>query len=769
MTEHRLLDPHSPATHFLGAVVVQAQDNQTGNLPGRNVIDGQQRLTTLQLLMDAAGSVLEEGGLDMLSGQLDVLTHNLELYVTGGDTRLKLRHTNRDQSAFDEVMNAEPPVNHDALKHSGSLVVRAHRFFVASVSDWLGDQTDPAYPARAATLVQVLTRGLQLVVIDLQAQENSQKIFETLNARGTPLTAADLVKNFVFQRLEAEGVDTRRAYAEDWSFESKFWDTEIGVGRYNVSRSSLFLNQWLVARLGEEIGPKSTFARFKHYVDHECGQKMSELLPLIKEQADVYQQWTLAAAEKDRALTATEMAVYRMSAAGVEVLKPVLLWLHDPELEIPTDVATEVIAATESWVVRRQLLRLNSGDLGRVVTDLIRTHRSSPPETLAERVRAHLTRLASASTYWPGDDEIRAGLLTENAYRRFPRGRLRMLLEAVEDSLRIAYKYPPVPRRGYPIEHVLPQKWEQHWAVEELEDQLNRGAHVHRLGNLTLLTESLNSSVSNGPWAHKRDKIARYDVFLMNRHFQRPATEIWDEDRIDARTQTMIDALLATWPVPEGHSGQVLQAIPTDHAWVELKHLLAAGLLPAGTRLLARPGRWGTTEAIVGADGRLEVDGQFFDTPTGAGKHVKGGITNGWTFWKLEDGRRLADVRSVYRGERPGQKKSSPPFDWSRLHSILEALPEGRWTTYGDLADAIGTAPQPLGAHITNCGQCANAHRVLTHQSRVAPNFAWSDPDDRRDPERMLAAEGVSFAAGRADSSKRLTSDDLSALVAEEP
>ena len=765
LADLRLSDSYTMATHFLGAVVVQAQDNQTGNLPARNVIDGQQRLTTLQLLMDAAGSVLDEGGMDALSGQLQVLTHNLELYVTGGGTRLKVRHTNRDQPAFDEVMNAEPPVDHDALKHSGSLLVRAHRFFVSAVSDWLGDPSDPAYPARATTLVQVLTRGLQLVVIDLQAQENSQEIFETLNARGTPLTAADLVKNFVFQRLEAEGVDTRRAYAEDWPFESTFWETEIGVGRYNVSRSSLFLNQWLVARVGEEISPKSTFTRFKHYVDHECGQKMSELLPLIKQQADLYQQWTLAAADTDRALSPTEMAVYRMGAAGVELLKPVLLWLHDPELDIPTDVATAVIAATESWVIRRQLLRLNSGDLGRVVADLIRTHRYSPSDELARRVRTHLTRLASASTYWPGDEEIRAGLLTENAYRRFPRGRLRMMLEAVEDSLRTAYKYPPVPRRGYPIEHVLPQNWVQHWPVEDLEAQLDRGAHVHRLGNLTLLTESLNGSVSNGPWDLKRDKVAKYDVFLMNRHFHNPATETWDEDQIDARTHTMIDALLATWPVPEGHTGQVLHTTPSDQGWVEVKHLVAVGLLPAGTRLLARPGRWATTEAIVGVDGRLEVDGQLFDTPSGAGKHVKGAITNGWMFWQLEDGRRLADVRSVYRGEQPEQKKSSPPFDWTRLHAILEALPEGRWTTYGDLADAVGTAPQPLGSHVTDCVQCANAHRVLTHHARFSPGFTWSDPEDHRDPEQMLQAEGVAFTGGKADPAKRLTSDDLTALV----
>ncbi|WP_375430161.1 DUF262 domain-containing protein [uncultured Friedmanniella sp.] len=766
LAELRLNDPYSSATHFLGAVVVQAQDNQTGNLPARNVIDGQQRMTTLQLLMDATGAVLEEAGRDTLSGQLELLTHNLELYVTGGATRLKLRHTNRDQAAFDEVMNTEPPVNHDGLKHAGSLLARAHRFFVAAVAEWLGEAPrDAALGDRAEVLVQVLTRGLQLVVIDLQAQENSQEIFETLNARGTPLTAADLVKNFVFQRLEAERVDTRLAYAQDWPFEATFWETEISVGRYNISRSSLFLNQWLGSRVGEEVSPKSTFTRFKHYVDYQSGQKMGDLLVLIKQQADLYQAWAVAAADPDRALTPTEMAVYRMGATGVELLRPVLLWLHDPELSIPADVANGVIRATESWMIRRQLLRLTSADLGRIVAELIRTHRTAPSAELVERVRNHLARLSSASSYWPGDDEIRVVLLTENAYRRFPRGRLRMLLEAVEDRLRSAYKYPPVPRRGYPIEHVLPQKWETHWPVEGLQAQLNRGAHVHRLGNLTLLTEGLNSAVSNSAWSTKRAKLAKHDVFLMNRHFSDPGIEVWDEGLIDARSQVMIQALLATWPVPEGHTGQVLHTAPTDQGWVEVKHLVAAGLLAPGTRLLPRPGRWGALEAVIMPDGNLELDGKIFQTPSGAGSHLRGGATNGWAFWRLEDGRKLADVRAAYRGEKPAQGSSEPAFDWSRLHAILEALPQGRWTAYSELADAVGTAPQPLGNHITSCQQCVNGYRILTHDGRVAEAFRWSDPQDHRDPALVLQAEGIFLLGGRADPSRRLSSDDLTDLV----
>ena len=82
----------------------------------------------------------------------------------------------------------------------------------------------------------------------------------SIHARGTPLTAADLVRNFVFQRLEAEGADTKKAYREDWPFETKFWTKEISVGRYFVSRSSLFLNQWkslpVMLRCPAQQGPK---------------------------------------------------------------------------------------------------------------------------------------------------------------------------------------------------------------------------------------------------------------------------------------------------------------------------------------------------------------------------------------------------------------------------------------------------------------------------------------------------------------------------------
>lgn len=765
LADSRLEDRYSNPTHFLGAVVIQAQEPVAGAVQANNIIDGQQRLTTLQLLMDATASVLDEAGSDSLAAQLDLLTHNQQMFVTDGAVRLKVRHTNRDQPAFDEVMDADPPVDYASLKHAGSLVARAHGYFTGAVTEWLGDTELDAFHVKATTLVDVLTRGLQLVAINLGVNENSQEIFETLNARGTPLTAADLIKNFVFQRLASEGSDTKKAYTEQWTFDTKFWETEVSVGRYPISRSSLFFNQWLVSRVGEEIGPKSTFTRFKYYVERESGQKVTDLLPIIKQQAALYEAWTIASEDPDKQLSRIELSVYRMKSSEVELLKPLMIWLHEPGRGCTTKVAAEVIAAAESWIIRRQLLRLTGSDLGRIVADLIRVNRDAAADELPDRVRAHLMRLNVSSTYWPGDEEIREALKDEQAYRRFKRGRLRMLLEAAEDRYRVATNQPSVPRRGYPIEHILPQKWSDNWTVEGLEAEQDRANHVHRLGNLTLLTSSLNSKVSNSAWPTKSAALHQHDTLLMNsRLLASVGDALWDESRIDERTSQLADILLKVWPVPEGHAGEVVDPQAKAPNWVELKHLITAKLLSPGVVLTPRAGDWGQKDAIVGADGMLEIDGQKFDSPSGAGRHVMGRVTNGWTFWRLSDGRKLSDVRAEFRGE---DTRTAPnAFDWSTLHATLEALPSGNWATYGSLADAIGTAPQPLGGHIASCPQCANAHRILASQGRIAQGFAWSDPTDLRDPEDVLLTEGVTFAEGKADPSRELTSEDLATLVA---
>jgi len=764
MAELRISQPGTQTRHFLGAIVLQAQDQPFGSVATHEVIDGQQRLTTLQLLFDAAAAVFSELDRPAYTSQLHTFTHNDASFVRQGMSLLKLKHTNKDREAFLEVMDAEPPIDYESLPHQKSRIVQAHAFFATSVAAWLGSPTNPSFTQRAESLVSVLASGLQMVVITLAADENSQEIFETLNARGTPLTAADLIKNFVFQRLDAEGADTQSAYEKIWPFDAKFWETEESVGRYNVSRSSLFLNQWLVSRTGEEIGLQSTFARFKVYMEHDAHRPMIDVLRDLQQEARHYQEWHEAARSTDRRLDPTQMCFYRMACLDTHVLKPLLLWLHAPGRSLPEMQVSRVINAAESWMMRRAILRLASSDMGRVVADAIRSLGGASPDEVAERIENHLSLLTVASTYWPGDDEVRRALGTEPVYRRFSAKRLRPLLEAVENDMRAETDGAQVTRWSLAIEHVLPQAWQEHWPVDGEAAQAHRDAMVHRFGNLTLLTAKLNSSVSNGSWTVKRAKLQEHDTILLNsRMLASFGADTWSESEIVARTDLMVSRVLAVWPVPAGHKGEVNGGRTRNTSSVTVGDLVIAGYLAPGTMLrLGRPEFTGFTSTVCDS-GDIEVDGVRHSSPSGAAWAIMHRPTNGWYDWMLEDGRRLDDVRSAYLGKVQATTRST--FEWQRMHSILESIPAGSWTTCDALADALDTAVQPVANHIATCDCCVNKHRVLKSNGLASPGFALADTADGQDLKAMLVEEGVLSFDGSADPKRQLTAEDLLTLA----
>ncbi len=206
---NRLLQ--SPSTtqmpHFLGAVVLQQLTSQTSDLQQRTVIDGQQRLTTLQLLLDALHTEIASAGATMPAARLEPLIANNEAFRRTNEDQFKVWPTNRDRPAFNEVMGAQHPVDYKNLAHGSSRMAKAHCFFAMQCREWLNADSPERLPFRAEAIERSARELLQIVVIDLTAGENAQEIFETLNARGAALTAADLIKNFVFQRMLEQGAD----------------------------------------------------------------------------------------------------------------------------------------------------------------------------------------------------------------------------------------------------------------------------------------------------------------------------------------------------------------------------------------------------------------------------------------------------------------------------------------------------------------------------------------------------------------------------------
>lgn len=641
--------------HFLGAIVVQQQPSEIGGLTVRTVIDGQQRLTTLQIFFDAVFGVLSDRGLVTLAQQIENLVRNQDAYITDPSDRYKVWPTNRDRPAFNEVMSTPLP-DYRKLTNRQSRLVEAHRFFLESVSEWL----EPSSGPRANALVSAMSHHLQLVVIDLQPDEDAQEIFETLNARGTPLTAADLIKNFIFQRLEKDDSDLLRAYEQYWQpFETPFWEAEISVGRVLYSRSSLFLTQWLIAMTGEEITVREVFSRFKRFATESLGS-IEELLPRLSRSAETYRAITEASTQKTGQLSDLELFVYRVGVLNTETFKPVLIWLTDPEQEpIPSDQMRKAIVALESWYLRRTLIRGTSKAYNHAMASLVRTLRENPRDKTGDVTEDFLRSQSSANLYWPGDVVVRDYLESTPIYRKLSRGKLRMVLEAVEDYRRgftggmtRSFSEQPVVRSGCTIEHIMPQDWRKNWPGDEyLPDGTSRNEVIHRLGNLVLVTQALNSKVSNGSWTDKRKALGHHSTLLTTKHVVDNYEETWSENDILRRTEEVVDDILAIWPVPAGHEGLPDSSSGRESSRVMVSDLVSAGILRPGQKVFARVQAHHGFEASIGDDGTIFVNGKRFDSPSPAAREVtKKQSEPGWWFWvtDLQTLYSLADAREEY-------------------------------------------------------------------------------------------------------------------------
>lgn len=170
---------------------------------------------------------------------------------------------------------------------------------------------------------------------------------------------------------------------------------------------------------------------------------------------------------------------------------------------------------------------------------------------------------------------------------------------------------------------------------------LDRDAVVDTLGNLTLLTQRLNSKVSNGPWSGEKGKraaLTAHDVLFLNRDLVEVSDDGWDEEKIAERTALLTDVVVNIWTVPEGHRSGGVQAAIDPSRRVELPDLIEFGLLTAGMTLYAHPkGQNAGQTATLLPDGQLDVNGTVFDSPSGAAKAISGSIRNGWRFFVVDE------------------------------------------------------------------------------------------------------------------------------------
>ncbi|TDC41417.1 DUF262 domain-containing protein [Micromonospora sp. KC213] len=538
--------------HFLGAIVCDQLAAAVGGLDLRAVIDGQQRLTTVQLVLRGVLDVLMEHD-SPRARQVRRLLENHPDIVDSPEERHKLWPRRKDREVWPVAMA-------DILPDKGDhLYLQARRYFSQRTRAAVQDE-----PEHLDVLVDALLDLFKLVVIDLEDNDDAQVIFEVLNGRQTPLSAADLVKNLLFLRGElCDEKELEKVYDTYWApFDEQWWKAEVGRGHAQRGRRDVLLSGWLTAVSRSEASVSHLYSQVRGYLDR-ADRKTVDVLAELHGFGRAYR--VVVGAEPAESET-LRRSYQRLDTLGITTATPLLMWLRT----LPPDHLTArshalVVRAVESWVVRRLLVGANTRGYGKVFVDVLRAATDQAPADHALIVDAALRVLRGVdNTLWPDDDELVKAFATRKFYGNLTQERIRLVLGAIDQHLQESNPKTEPATFQYEklqIEHVMPRQWRQHWPLHSADDagQLieaqRRDEAIHRIGNLTLVTPTFNGSVSNAGWAVKRPAFAEQSKLQINGSIA--VREAWSVEAIDERGGTLARLAAEVWPrfsLPEASS-----------------------------------------------------------------------------------------------------------------------------------------------------------------------------------------------------------------------
>ena len=507
-------DAHAKA-HFLGSIVYIGAEDNTADVPRWLVIDGQQRLTTVTLLMAALRDHLKRVGEsdDFPTTAAAVEDRFLQNRHAKADRRMKLALRRVDQETLAAILGgAELP------KSSSARVRENYELFLGRLAE--------------ADLASVW-RGLgKLVVVHVsltRGQDDPQLIFESLNSTGLDLTQADLIRNFVLMRLDEE--EQTRLYVEYWQ------PIEVAFGtRYRGDFDKL-ARDWLTLHLkpSKQLRADTIYQHFRDFFARAATERsIEDILAELRRFARYFVAFSHG--QESRPRLAASFARLR---SLVDVATPVVLRLYDGFDRAKTlseDAFVEAIELLESYVFRRSVCDLQTRSLGQIFATI--AYRVSDEQPL-ESVKVALARQGKTRRF-PSDDEFRVALATRDVYDMRNR---KYLLERLENDSK-----EKIDTSSFTIEHVLPQNenldptWQ---AMLGPEWKRTQNVWVHRLGNLTLT--AYNSEYSDRPFDEKKKMSNGFaeSPLRLNKFIREQ--EVWTEAEIKKRGDELAAKAVGIW------------------------------------------------------------------------------------------------------------------------------------------------------------------------------------------------------------------------------
>jgi len=518
--------------HFIGTIITKQQVAERMSEHKHDLIDGQQRLTTVSLLLKAiANTASGIGEFPKLKSKTNEL---LMFEDSRGKKYMRLVHSKHDDTYFNAVLNDE---DLSELPNQEHKILKAYQFFIEKLTNKSDEERD-------AIKTTVLER-VPIISMLLGADDDEQEIFDTINSLGVRLTTGELLKNYIFKdkALQKDFDNLWGKTFEEDEESTLFWERNKTSGRIIRTNIEVLLYCYLIAKTKKEVKLETLFAEYKEYLREKDTTEKGVFLHELKQYASIYEEFPDGADLKEFAYSDVEKRFFHtIENLEINTIYPLILYVYQKIKA--KEQRCEILALLESYLVRRSICRRTTKNYNNLFIQII-AQLEEQGEITRNNLFNILVQFDADTNIFPSDDEVKHAFANFNYTNHVSRCFLfTIALKTVDTELSDVRN---LTFASFTVEHIMPVKWEEYWTLVEptVEAKVKRDQHIKSLGNLTLVTGKLNRKMQNAGWVTKREILKGHSrLSITQKYLDSPD---WNELLIQQRAKALSELAIECW------------------------------------------------------------------------------------------------------------------------------------------------------------------------------------------------------------------------------
>lgn len=523
--------------HFLGSIILKEgrKPKQGENFADcRTIVDGQQRLTTFLIFMKVLCLKLKQTAL-----------FDCQFRIMG--QMIALRHGRNDIRAFEKIMSLDKAEKIDNPEPI-SRIIGAFNYFVEHIDESKLD-------------IMTIFVNTQFVRIDLDADEDEQQIFDTINSLGVNLTTSELLKNYFFNRETVGEYDKKWADVFEQDADTKiYWDKEIETGRIKRAVIDIFFDSYFQLFIQDKKynisnEDKLMYSRvdrlaqsYQHFINTYCDGNKNIVLDQMKDYAECFRSnlkpdQCEMSIPKEESIERINVVIFGLKNT---TMIPYILYIAK-NVQDKTEL-DKMYGILESYIMRRVVVHASTKNYNNLFTSLI-LNKVLDSQTLISRLKGN----GDATTYCPDDSELKIGFESSKLVNLQSKG----IIYLIESKIRPDNSSTALLGfNNYSLEHLMPKKWRNNWGSCASEDEeKKRDSILLTLGNLAIIPQALNASIRDAAWNVKKigkgqNKpgllLCASGLCTLHNVLQK---NIWDESEIENRADWLLTQAKNIWKI----------------------------------------------------------------------------------------------------------------------------------------------------------------------------------------------------------------------------